>query len=246
MGGDGHALHQHERIGLHQQAVGKGAAVALVGIADDVFVRPGRGEHRFPLDARGKSRTAAAAKAGGLHPRHDLCGGEGERRLQPLQPPMGAIVRQTQRIGQSRPGEGQPGLAGEEGQGLDRPEALGVRPARKQTGRHEAGHVGCVHRAIADASLRRLDLHQGLEGEQAAGAVAHHMDVDPGGAGGRGEGRGHLVGADGDGGHVSRHIDAHAHRPSSAIRASRRRPDSRATGASSTRAAGPLAHRPRQ
>ena len=34
---DRHALDQHEGIALHDHAVGEGAAVALVGIADDVF-----------------------------------------------------------------------------------------------------------------------------------------------------------------------------------------------------------------
>jgi hypothetical protein len=37
--GDGHALDQQERIAFHQHAVGEGAAVALVGVADDVLLR---------------------------------------------------------------------------------------------------------------------------------------------------------------------------------------------------------------
>ena len=37
--GDRHAFDQHEGIALHDHAVGEGAAVALVGIADDVFLR---------------------------------------------------------------------------------------------------------------------------------------------------------------------------------------------------------------
>ena len=36
--GDGHALDQNEGIALHDHAIRKGAAVALVGIADDVFL----------------------------------------------------------------------------------------------------------------------------------------------------------------------------------------------------------------
>ena len=35
--GDRHALDQHEGIALHDHAVGEGAAVAFVGVADDVF-----------------------------------------------------------------------------------------------------------------------------------------------------------------------------------------------------------------
>ncbi len=40
--GNRHALDQHEGIALHDHAVGEGAAVALVGVADDVFLRTRR------------------------------------------------------------------------------------------------------------------------------------------------------------------------------------------------------------
>jgi hypothetical protein len=36
--GDCHALDEGEGVTLHQHAVGKGAAVTLVGVADDVFL----------------------------------------------------------------------------------------------------------------------------------------------------------------------------------------------------------------
>ena len=36
--GDRHAFDQQERVALHQHAVGEGAAVALVGVADDIFL----------------------------------------------------------------------------------------------------------------------------------------------------------------------------------------------------------------
>ena len=159
---------------------------------------------------------------------------------------MGAIVGKAQRIGQPGPGEGQAGLAREEGQGLHRAQAQGMGAPLEQARGHQARHIGGVHRPVADAALRGLDLHQGLEGEQSAGAVADEAHPDPGGLRGGGDGRGHLIGAHGHGGHVAGDIDPQAHRPSSAARASRRAPASRATGTSSTRAAGPLAHRPRQ
>ena len=38
-GGDGHAFDEREGIAFHDHAVGEGPAVALVGIADDVFLR---------------------------------------------------------------------------------------------------------------------------------------------------------------------------------------------------------------
>ena len=40
--GDRHALDQAERIALHQHAVGVGAGIALIGIADDVLALTGR------------------------------------------------------------------------------------------------------------------------------------------------------------------------------------------------------------
>ena len=36
--GDGHAFDQHEGIAFHDHAIGVGAAVAFVGIADDIFL----------------------------------------------------------------------------------------------------------------------------------------------------------------------------------------------------------------
>src|SRR6202020_3504821 len=48
-GGDGHALDEHEGIPFHDHAVGVSSAVALVGVADDVFLVRGGVENRLPL-----------------------------------------------------------------------------------------------------------------------------------------------------------------------------------------------------
>ena len=61
--GDRHAFDQHERIAFHDHAVGEGAAVAFVGIADDVFLRRLRLRDRAPLDAGRKAGAAASAQA---------------------------------------------------------------------------------------------------------------------------------------------------------------------------------------
>ena len=63
MGGDRHALDQLEGIAFHQHAVGEGAAVALVGVADDVFARARRLGDGAPLDPGRKPRPAAPAQA---------------------------------------------------------------------------------------------------------------------------------------------------------------------------------------
>ncbi len=58
---DSHAFDQQEGIAFHHHAVGEGARVALVGIADDVLlVRRGLA-YRLPFDAGGKRGSAAAA-----------------------------------------------------------------------------------------------------------------------------------------------------------------------------------------
>ena len=62
--GDRHALDQAEGIALHQHAVGEGAAVALVGVADDEFSSARRIEHGLPFDPGRKARAAAPAQAG--------------------------------------------------------------------------------------------------------------------------------------------------------------------------------------
>ena len=63
--GDGHALDQHEGVAFHDHAVGEGAAVALVGVADDVFLRSAlRLRDGLPLDAGREAGAAAAAQAG--------------------------------------------------------------------------------------------------------------------------------------------------------------------------------------
>ena len=77
--GDRHAFDQHERIAFHDHAVGEGAAVAFVGVADDVFLL-GRGVgDGLPLDAGREARAAAAAQARLGHRVDDAGGAERQR-----------------------------------------------------------------------------------------------------------------------------------------------------------------------
>jgi hypothetical protein len=62
MGGNRQTLDQLKGIALHQHAVGKGAGIAFVGVADDIFARGLRLGHRVPFDARRKTRPAATAQ----------------------------------------------------------------------------------------------------------------------------------------------------------------------------------------
>ncbi|MCY1296532.1 hypothetical protein D9M70_459210 [compost metagenome] len=89
---DRHALDQHEGITLHDHPVGKGAAVALVGIANDVFACPRGLENRLPLDACREPGAAAAAKAALGHLRDDRLRRHGNGVAQTGKPAMGLVV----------------------------------------------------------------------------------------------------------------------------------------------------------
>ena len=69
---DRHALDQRVRVVAQDVAVVAGAGLALVGIADDVFLARRVARHEAPLHAGRKARAAAAAQAGGLHLLDDL------------------------------------------------------------------------------------------------------------------------------------------------------------------------------
>ena len=113
--GNRHALDQHEGIALHHHPVGEGAAVALVRIADDVFLGSHGAGGGAPLDPRREAGAAAAAEAG-LDDLLDHCfGPDRDGPFQPFQPPMRPIVLDRLRIGDPAAGEGEPGLALQEG-----------------------------------------------------------------------------------------------------------------------------------
>ena len=120
--GDRHAFDQHERIAFHDHAVGEGAAVALVGIADNVFLRAGRLRHRAPLDA-GREAGAAAAAQARLH--HFLDDGVWANRKgfrQSLAAAMRAVIFERARIDDTAARERQPRLAFEPGNVVGRSE----------------------------------------------------------------------------------------------------------------------------
>ena len=66
--------------------------IALVGIADDVFLRARRVENGLPFDAGREARAAAAAKAGLGHLGDDIGRRQGHGAFQALQPVMGPVV----------------------------------------------------------------------------------------------------------------------------------------------------------
>jgi hypothetical protein len=60
-GGNRHAFDQYEGVAFHDHSVCECAAVTLIGVADDVFLRCLGLGNRLPFDASRKSRTAATA-----------------------------------------------------------------------------------------------------------------------------------------------------------------------------------------
>ena len=108
--GDRHPLDQHERIAFHDHAVGEGAAVAFVGVADDVFLRRLRLRDRAPLDAGREAGAAATAQPGLDHLFDGRRCPERKRALQALVAAMRAIVVERERIDDAAAREGEPGL----------------------------------------------------------------------------------------------------------------------------------------
>ncbi|MNY07937.1 hypothetical protein D3C86_1407640 [compost metagenome] len=133
-GGDGHTLDQHEGVVLHHHAVGEGARVALVGVADDVLLRRRAAGHGAPLDPGGKGRAAAPAQAGVEHLGDDRLGADFQRALETAVAVMGDIVGQRQWIGDPGAGKGQALLALEVVDFIGQAEAERMRAAVEKAG----------------------------------------------------------------------------------------------------------------
>ncbi len=117
---------------------------------------------------------------------------------------MRLVLGQREGVGQPDAGEGQPGLALEERQVLDRPQRLVGRPVQHRR------HIRRCDRAIAHALAAGLDLDQRLQPDHAAGAVAHQRHVKTARLGFAEDGLGHLVRAKGAGGGIAGNVDLHA------------------------------------
>ncbi len=149
--GDGHAFDQRERVAFHQHAVGEGAAVAFVGVADDVFLVRFDARHRAPFDAGRKARAAATAQAGGEDLLDDRARAQGDCALDD------AAAREQQAL-----------LVLEIRQFLDRAERLGMRPAAQEARLEQRGDLAGADRAISEPPFNRLDFDERLKPEQPA------------------------------------------------------------------------------
>lgn len=248
---DDHSFDQAVRIAFHHEAIGEGAGVAFVRIADDVFLR-GRGlAHGPPFDARRECGAAAPAQA-----RFDerlACGGavECERIPQAFEAAVRDVIVDRQRIGDADAREREPLLALQIGNLVDDADARRMRGAVEPARVEERGDVGCREVRIADAARRGAHFDERLEPQQPARAVAHELDRDAARGRLRLDRARERVGADRERGRIARHMNARAHagsfvRTAASKSASKRAGDIFACGSSLIVSDGDCAQRPRQ
>ena len=189
--GDGHALDQHEGITLHDHAVGVGARIALVGVADDVLLRGLRIHAGFPLDAGRKGCAAAAAQPRVGHRLNHLGTAHAERIFQTAIAAVRTVVVEAARIDDADAGKGQALLAFQIADLFGRPQAQGVMAGVQKIRVEQPGDIVRLHRAKGDAALRRCDFDHRFQPVQAARSVADDPDIEIALPGFRRDGDGH-------------------------------------------------------
>ena len=191
-GGDGHALDQSERVAFEQEAIGEGARISFVGVADEVFLLAGGVADGAPLDVGGEAGTAAAAKAGGLDFVDQGVGVGVEAGFE------GDGSRQGQRVIGSAAVEDDSMLAGEPVDVIHVSETLGMRLALLE----DVWSILCrdvAPRGSHASFVGQFHHRFGPRGTPRAGANDAQSTL--------GEGVGHRIGAAGDGRHVLWDVD---------------------------------------
>ena len=246
---DRHTFEQREGVTLHQHAIGKGATVALVGVAAHVLDLTGGLLDGAPLDPGRESGATAPAQAGGEDVVGHLRGRLGQGAPQANQTAESAVFVKVQGVGQADPGEAHPLLAGQPRNLLDQAVPQCMRAAVEQTGLDQFRDVTGFDWSVSDATGGGLNFDEGFQPEHAAGSVADHLDGDSPGCGQLDDPRRDIVGAHRTRRRVTGNIDAHAHRGTTwaLTTAARTRPISqRPTSRPLTMTAGPSAQLPRQ
>ena len=243
--GDRHALDDDEGIAFHDHAVGEGAAVAFVGVADDVFAVGFGVRDRLPFDAGRKTGAAAAAQAGGGDVGEDRLRRQRQRALKTLVAAMGAVVVDRARVDDAAAREGEAGLPLQPGDFVGETE-----PKRMWSiGRHRlehGGHIVRAYRAIRHAAFHGRHLDHRLQPIKPARAGSDDLDRQVALCRGLLEGSNDFVGADRNRAGIAGNENPHFHRCASATSASRRFSSRRPTKRPSSMADGAVAQRPRQ
>ena len=185
--------------------------IAFVGVADDIFLlRRGVGDGA-PFDAGGEACAAATAQARGDHLLDDRLWPDLERLLEPGIAFMSLIVAERPRIDDAAAIEGEPGLALEPGDVVDRTEAEPVLLAVEHAAVEQTIDVADMDRAIADTALGPLDLDQRLEPIKPSRSCAHDLDIELALFEGLAEGGRDFLGADAQRAGIAGDEDARAH-----------------------------------
>ena len=129
---DGHALDQEKRVALHQHPVGEGAAVALVGVAHDIFLIGLDSSGRPPFDPGREARAAAPSKPRGQNLLDRRFGSKAPRALEASKPAMTPVVIERERVSDPAAGENEPLLAREIGDIVNAAKGLGMGAAGQE------------------------------------------------------------------------------------------------------------------
>jgi len=159
---DGHAFDQEEGIAFHQHPVGERAAVAFVGVADDVLLIGLDAGGRAPFDPGGKACPSAPTQARGEHFLNRRLRAQRQRALQASKAAMVAIFVERQRVRQSASSEYEPLLFCEVRDVVNAPQRLGVRPTTQEGRLEQLSRLACRDRPVADAPRSGLDLNERL------------------------------------------------------------------------------------
>ena len=241
-----HALDQQERITLHDHPIGKGAAVAFIGVADDIFPLARCIGDGFPFDAGRKPGTATAAQPRRLDridPR--LC----PQRAGPGQADTAAvrdIIVKAGRIDNAAARKGHPLLPGEERLVTGLADAQRMRATIEQSGRDKPIDIIGANRAIADPPRGRGHFDQRFKPVHSARAIAHDRQVQSQPVGMSPQRRRNIVGSARHRDRITGHIDRPGHAIAFASNTSSRCGDSRANTCPSSIADGAAEHSPRQ
>mmetsp|Transcript_571 Transcript_571/g.897 ORF Transcript_571/g.897 Transcript_571/m.897 type:complete len:269 (-) Transcript_571:900-1706(-) len=225
---DHHALDQAEGIAFHDHPVREGAAVALVGIADDVLLRRLGKPHRVPLDAGREACAAPSPQTGVGDMGCDILGAHRQRVAQASQSAVRLVLRQRQRVDDTAALERQPVLFRVKRDLFHDAKAL-------RAALHDRGDVIYRDCAVADTLSVPLDLYKRFQPDHAARTVAHNLGT------GGGEGGRNIIRAKRLCGCITGYIDLHRATSAASVSAV-----TRPLTLPSIIAAGPQAQRPRQ
>src|SRR5690606_28601869 len=200
----------------------------------------------LPLDAGRKAGAAATPQPGLGDFGHDLRGLHAQRIAQTGQASETGVFVQREGIDDAAPGEGQPGLPGDERDPFRIAKIEGMRAALEPSRIEQPGYVPWLYRAIGDTAGAGFDLDHRLQKIGAARTVAHDLGLDTARRQFAANLLHDLFRAQSKGAGISRNINARLHERTSATISETFSASIRPMTSPSSSAAGEQAHMPRQ